>query len=45
MKVREIEHRQVTEQTFTDIMFWTILEGSVVCLLVCSRSPRCFLIA
>ena len=34
MKVREIEHRHVTEQTFTDIMFWTILEGSMVCLLV-----------
>jgi hypothetical protein len=34
MHVRELEHRTVTERTFSDILFWTVLEVSLVCFLV-----------
>jgi hypothetical protein len=34
MHVRELEHRKVTEKTFSDILFWTLLEVTVVMLLV-----------
>jgi hypothetical protein len=34
MHVRELEHRKVTEKTFSDILFWTLLEVTVVLLLV-----------
>lgn len=37
MRLREASHREVTEQTFTDVLLWTLAEAAVVCIVAAGQ--------